>query len=425
MANKVKVIISLAFAILIGLAVQAHAITLSLSGEDAEAARSSSQALYGSDASGASVLVTEIGLPAPDGGVFSEVGVPSMMPDGRVLFGAESTLKDGKAHWAIYTGNPDASALTRVRPAIDPKHGGTCNPLIDGDPYPVADANGLIAFMSHMPDKHDALVTYGGGTMNCLVRAGDKTNPGHRIAVLSFGSPQMAGNGEVVFNAWLDDSAATTPAAHRQALLMASTAGGINELAVEGDKGPNNTQYKRPFGLPAATFSSTDGTMVAFTARTPSGAALFLYRGGAMTRLLPTGVVTPDGPVSYLSTGRPGLMPDGTTAVLTAIARIPAIFKLSHQSLALSLQRGQLTPFGTELETLGDPVMTASGAMFVGATDTDDHERLYVLDGDGAFFEVGGPEIIYRIALTQHHHSIFTGTLSVNQHGDFAYLGGR
>jgi hypothetical protein len=25
----------------------------------------------------------------------------------------------------------------------------------------------------------------------------------------------------------------------------------------------------------------------------------------------------------------------------------------------------------------------------------------------------------------QKHHSIFTGTLSVNQHGDFAYLGGR
>ena len=64
--------------------------------------------------------------------------------------------------------------------------------------------------------------------------------------------------------------------------------------------------------------------------------------------------------------------------------------------------------------------------MFVGATDSDDREKLYELSGDDAFFEVGESELIYRIAMTESkHHSIFTGTLTVNQHGDFAYLGGR
>jgi hypothetical protein len=49
-----------------------------------------------------------------------------------------------------------------------------------------------------------------------------------------------------------------------------------------------------------------------------------------------------------------------------------------------------------------------------------------VLSPDDAFFEVGESEFIYRIAMgAQKHHSIFTGTLTVNQHGDFAYLGGR
>jgi hypothetical protein len=311
-----------------------------------------------------------------------------------------------------------------VQRTVEIKSGGGCQPLLNGDPYPVADGDGRIAFMSHLADKRDALVLYQGGTATCLAFSDSKTNQGHKIAVLSFGSPQMGSRGEVVFNAWLEGGASATPAGHRQALLLGSIAGGINELAVEGDVGPNNTRYLRPFGLPAAV-GSPQGTVAAFTAKTPSGAALFLYSGGAMSRILPTGVTTALGPVSYLSPGRPGLSADGTTAVLAGCAHIPAIFRLSRQRLDLTIQRGQITPFGTELESLGDPVLTAAGAMFVGATDSEGHEKLYVLDDDGAFFEVGGPEVIYRIALTTHHHSIFTGTLTVNQHGDFAYLGGK
>jgi len=87
-----------------------------------------------------------------------------------------------------------------------------------------------------------------------------------------------------------------------------------------------------------------------------------------------------------------------------------------------------LTPLGTELDSLGDPVLTQSGAMLVGATDSDQREKLYVLDFDDAFFEVGSTAMLYRIAMTsgaKPEHSIFTGTLTANQHGDFAYLGGK
>ena len=66
--------------------------------------------------------------------------------------------------------------------------------------------------------------------------------------------------------------------------------------------------------------------------------------------------------------------------------------------------------------------------MFVGATDTDGREQLYVLDRDDEFFEVGSPEMLYRVAYDgreNHEHAIFTGTLTVNQHGDYGYLGGR
>ena len=74
-------------------------------------------------------------------------------------------------------------------------------------------------------------------------------------------------------------------------------------------------------------------------------------------------------------------------------------------------------------------MLTASGAMFVGATDNDGRERLYVLDRNDEFFEVGAPEMLYRVAYDgddeRHPHSIFTGTLTVNQHGDYGYLGGK
>jgi len=420
-----------AIALLGATALNAHAVSLTLNGNSgATLEMDDAQAVYASDSSGVSQLVSAVGLSSPDGGKITEVGVPSMMPDGRVIFGAEVQPKDTnlKARWNIFIGNADASPNHRLIAALNPKAiVGDCIPAFRGDPYPVADSDGNIAFMSVVPHGHgsDALFVYAHGALTCLSRVGNKTNEGHEIAVLGFGSQQIVDGGQIVFTAFLADASAKETGGHRQSMLMASKKIGVTELAVEGDYGPNHTEYKRPFGLPSA-LSSSLGTTIAFTAKTPTGAALFLYSGGSMSRVLSTGTLTPLGPVTYLSPGRPGLMADGTTAVLAGCARTPAIFRLSRQRLDLRISRGQLTPFGTELESLGDPVLTGSGAMFVGATDSDQLEKLYVLSGDDAFFEVGEPELIYRIAMNAtRHHSIFTGTLTVNQHGDFAYLGGR
>ncbi len=415
-----------ALAILLLTPLSALAVSLSLNGNGADLQMDNTQAVYASDSNGVPLLITEVGMRAPGGGIVTEVGVPSMMPDGRVIFGAETQPKDAnvKARWNIFIGNADAVPSHRIIAALNPKAlDGDCVPAFKGDPYPVADMDENIAFISTVPHGRDALFFYSHGKLACMAKAGDKTSEGHEIAVLSFGSAQMGEGGQVAFTGFLGDSA--KPSGHHQALMVASLGRGVTELAVEGEYGPNHTLYQRPFGLPAALPTGL-GIMVAFTAKTPSGGALFLYSNGSMARILPTGTLTSLGPVTFLSAGRPGLMADGTTAVLAGCARIPAIFRLTHQRLDLRIERGQLTPFGTELESLGDPVLTASGAMFVGATDTDDREKLYVLSPNDAFFEVGETEFIYRIALAaQRHHSIFTGTLTVNQHGDFAYLGGR
>jgi hypothetical protein len=415
-----------AFAILIALPMTANAVSLSLNGTSADLQNDNTQAVYASDANGVPVLITAIGMRAPGGAVVTEVGVPSMMPDGRVIFGAETQPKDAnvKARWNIFIGNADAVPSHRVITALNPKALiGDCTPAFKGDPYPVADIDENIAFISTVPHGRDALFFYSHGKLTCMAKAGEKTHEGHEIAILSFGSAQMGDPNQVVFTGFLGDP--DQPAGHHQALMIASLGNGISELAVEGEYGPNHTMYQRPFGLPAALPSPT-GAMIAFTAKSPTGAALYLYSGGSMARIMPTGTLTSVGPVTWLSAGRPGLMADGTTAVLAGCAHTPAIFRLTHQRLDLRISRGQLTPIGTELESLGDPVLTASGAMFVGATDTDDHEKLYVLSPDDAFYEVGEPESIYRIAWgAPKHHSIFTGTLTVNQQGDFAYLGSR
>ncbi len=416
-----------AIAILLITPLSAHAVSLSLNGTSADLQMDNTQAVYASDSNGVPVLITGIGMPAPGGdGAITEVGVPSMMPDGRVIFGAETQPKNTnlKARWSIFIGNADAVPSHRIIAALNPKALiADCTPAFKGDPYPIADMDGNIAFTSTVPHGRDALFFYSHGKLTCMAKAGDKTIQGHEIAVLSFGSPQMGDEGEVVFTGFLGES--DKPATHHQALMVASLTGGVTELAVEGEYGPNHTLYERPFGLPVA-LPTTLGTTVAFTAKSPSGAALYVYSGGSMARILPTGTLTSVGPVTYLSAGRPGLMADGTTAVLAGCAHTPAIFRMTRQRLDLRIQQGQLTPIGTELESLGDPVLTASGAMFVGATDSDEHEKLYVLSPDDAFFEVGESEFIYRIAMgAQKHHTIFTGTLTVNQHGDFAYLGGR
>lgn len=406
----------------LGGAACAYAVSLSLGGggpEGATVRSDNTRALYGSDASGRAVLLTEVGAEAPGGGFFTELGVPSVTPDGHVLFGGAVIGDGNKEHWDVFLGDANAPWDGRVTQALAiERESKDCAVKFKGDPYPVGDEGGRIAFMAPQAGGHDALFLYSAGTISCIARSGKTiTGNGHVLSVLGFGTTQMAGAGRVVFEGWLKGD--------RQALLTGSLQEGVRELAVEGELGPNRTGYKHPFGLPSAV-SSAQGVMVAFTARTTSGSALFLYRDGQMARVLPKGTLTPLGPVSYLSSGRPGLSGDGTVAVLVACARVPAIVRMVRGRTDIPLQRGMMTPFGTALVSLGDPLLTSSGALYLGAIDTQQQEKLYVFSDAGALFEPGSARV-YNLAFDAPpaSHSIFTGTLAVNQRGDYAYLGGK
>ena len=64
-----------AFAILLLTPLHAAAVSLSLNGNSADLQNDNTQAVYASDANGVPVLISAIGLPAPGGGVVTEVGV--------------------------------------------------------------------------------------------------------------------------------------------------------------------------------------------------------------------------------------------------------------------------------------------------------------------------------------------------------------
>src|SRR5208282_2317563 len=167
-----------ALAILLLTPLSAHAVSLSLNGTSADLQMDNTQAVYASDSNSVPVLITGIGMPAPGGGTVTEVGVPSMMLDGRVISAAETQPKDInlKPRWNIFIGNADAVPSRRVISAVNPKKlTDDCTPAFKGDPYPVADMDGNIAFISNVPHGHDALFFYSHGQLTCIAKAGEKT----------------------------------------------------------------------------------------------------------------------------------------------------------------------------------------------------------------------------------------------------------
>src|ERR1700675_3697097 len=130
-----------ALAILLLTPLSAHAVSLTLNGDSADLQMDNTQAVYASDSNGVPVLITEIGMRAPGGGLVTEVGWPAMMPDGRVFFGAETHPKDTnvKTRGNIFIGNAGAGPSHRIVAALNPKAlAGDCSPAFKGDPYPVA-----------------------------------------------------------------------------------------------------------------------------------------------------------------------------------------------------------------------------------------------------------------------------------------------
>src|SRR5580692_4996453 len=90
----------------------AGAVVFTLGGPTPESAGmdlDATGALYASARDGGVVLIARVGAVSPDGGEFTELGVPSIAPDGSIVFGAETRGIDDRPVWDIYRADPSSA----------------------------------------------------------------------------------------------------------------------------------------------------------------------------------------------------------------------------------------------------------------------------------------------------------------------------
>jgi hypothetical protein len=290
------------------------------------------------------------------------------------------------------------------------------------DPYAVAGAEGTVAFIAPQASGVDALFRYSDGELSCAARVGDRTENGHSLTMMHFGSAEMTPEGDVAFIGRVRDSVASQTT--HLAVLLGERHGALREIAVEGARTPSGASYSSNFSLPAAV-STPNGAIVAFTAKTNHGTGFYLYHGGKTLQVMATGDRTAFGPLTYLSDGRPGLSSAGVAAVRGQSGRTRAIFEIRGGRTNLIACEGNQTEIGSRVTAFGDPGVSASGRVFFGIMDEDDRSLLYAVT----------PADVIRISserptpegslIAGMSPSVFAGTLVVNENGAYAFLGGR
>lgn len=435
-SHRPRYAIVLTIAILLT-AARANAITLRLGGPDpdsASAATDLTSTIWASGLGGTLVKIASVGALAPGGGTFTDMGVPSISPEGQVIFGAEVTDSDQVARWEIFRGDPTAPLSGRVVPAIENAASTGCVPNLKLDPYPVAGANGAIAFIAPEAGGSDALFRYTDGELTCATRIGDRTAEGHVLKLMHFGSATMAPSGEVAFIARIYDrrSGGAQRSSHL-AMMLAPTRGPIREVAVAGSRSPGGSRYLGDFGLPAVV-STERGAIVAFTATnsrrasarsySSRGYGLYVFRGGKTVEMLASGDRSPVGRISFLSDGRPALSGNGGIAVRGASGDRRAIFSFHDGHAVVVAAPGHATEVGSRIVTFGDPVISASGRIMVGIIDDDDRNLLYALM-PGNVMRISIPPVPEGELVCGLGPQIFAGTLVINEAGVFAFIGGK
>jgi hypothetical protein len=283
------------------------------------------------------------------------------------------------------------------------------------------DAHGDVIFSAQDADGRDAIFLLSNGELSHLARSGEETREGHRLHHIQFGSARSSGAGEVAFVGWLEN--------HRQAELVASRAEGLRVIAAEGEAAVGGGIFRQGFGRPGAAplQNSVERRRLAFSARTTAGQGIFVLAGGdGLRRVDLAGASCAESPVSFLSTGSPGLAVTGEIALLGWCSDVPVIIQADDKGQArVSLRADSLPDQGGPPLTIEDPWMLDSGAILFGGSAGDRGQSIYELTAQGIAKELYHP---YRdLWLTsddaESRHPICTATIAANRHGDFAYLG--
>jgi hypothetical protein len=375
--------------------------------------------LYVSGRDGQVTLIAQLGAIAPGGDVFEDLGVPSVSPEGDVVFGAETVGQDDRPRWDIYRANVGASGAQRIVRVLDgsiiPEN---CRPNFKTDPYAIAGANGLVAFLAPEASGPDAVFRYENNRLSCLARVGDRTAQGHTLKLLNFGSADIAGNGEMAFLGRVKDS---EDSAAEKAVVVTIDGSSLREVAREGDRAPGGGRFGSSFGRPALV-RSRYGNMIAFTNRNSSVNTVYVGTPGRLARSFRTGTRTELGVLTYISDGRPGLLSDGTLIINGASHDRSAVFTAKDGELTPIKREGDVTQFGTRLRGFVDPSVTSAGLVYLGGHDDIGEEHLFIFESSDVL-QVPIESSADVTATGRWMPPFFPGSLAVNQRGDLAALG--
>lgn len=408
---------------LVILAAPARAVVFNIGGPDPGSAgvdMNTTSGLYASGRDGTVTLIAQLGAIAPGGDVFEDLGVPSISPEGDVVFGAETVGQDKRPRWDIYRANVGAPGNQRIVRVLDEATmPDNCHPDFKVDPYAIAGANGVVVFLAPEASGKDAVFRYEKGRLSCVARVGDRTAQGHKLKLLYFGSADIAGSGEMAFLGRLDGGG--DHAVEKAVVLTLDGNSSMHEVAREGDNAPGGGRFGASFGRPAIVRSSF-GNVIAFTNRNSSVNTAYIGSAGRLSRSFCTGARTKLGVLTYISDGRPGLLPDGTLIVSGASKDRSAVFKAKDGELTAIKRQGDVTQFGTRLEGFVDPSVTSSGLVFLGGHDDSGEEHLFVFESGDAL-EVPIESSADVSATGRWMPPFFPGSLALNQRGDLAALG--
>jgi hypothetical protein len=404
----VNLVVALAIALFIG---SAHAFMIGLDGS----ASNGSDALYALNRHGREVKIAQTGTVGPDWVVLEDLGLPTVSSDGTVLFGAAREWNH-QIRWSIFEAQPDSGALLNV--ALPTSFDGDESLEMKADPRPQQTSDGGIVFLAHESSQgssgDDALFKLSRGKLKRLVRTGERLSDGRTIHLIAFGSVRPESQGGIAFSGYLEPGG--------QAEMMVSESGTITALASQ-DKQLPDSEHFTSFGLPASTVTA-DGPLIAFTARTDRGVGLFTFARGRLSKVLAQSASCGGGHIDYLSAARPALNDRGALAVRGKCSGTEGIFLARHGTAELIVSADQATHRGTRLDRLGDPMLSESTVFFGALTADGDSSLFNIFAGKiNKIVPIETPETNVAFPVTANRHTIETTSVSINQHGEIAYLG--
>ncbi len=407
-----RIVVNLVVALAIALFIDsANAFMIGLDG----AASNGSDALYALNRHGREVKIAQTGSVGPDWVVLEDIGLPTIASDGTVLFGAAREFNH-QIRWSIFVAQPDSGAFLNIALPASFEDGSSLE--MKADPRPQQTSDGGIVFLahesSHESPEDDALFKLAHGKLKRLVRTGERLSDGRTVHLIAFGSVKPESQGGIAFSGYLEPGG--------QAEMMVSENGTPTILAIQDKQLPDSEHFKS-FGLPASTVTA-DGPMVAFTAQTDRGVGLFTFARGRLSKVLAQSASCGLGHIEYLSAASPGLNEHGGLAVRGRCSGAEGIFLVKRGTAELVVSADQATDRGAHLDRLGDP-MLSERTVFFGALTTDGASSFFnIFDGKvNHLLPIEMPETNVTFPATANRHTIETTSVSINQHGQIAYLG--